>query len=600
MKPDRVRFGLFAEVPAAEIRPTGFTCPSCNKPVRKWPARYFAEAGDCMLIVACNCVSAAGTSKTRRAILSNGRAWFGWPKRTNVSLSHSRPKQRQFSMDTSRTDNNGSLPYSEDAEKGVLCSLILSPREVAKFCAELLHPDAFYVPAHRIIYETLFAWPKDGLIDFVWLKSQLKRSRQLDEVGGPEFLNQLYTFVPSSSNAKYYVDILREKHALRRTILACNSLAKRCYDDQENIEPLLANAERQFSDIARQCNGNGTANGASLLEYSQREINHSDTLLGNRWLCRGGGAVIVGSSGIGKSTLAIQSAVLWACSRTALGIKTPRAHRVLIVQAEDDEGDCTEMTRMVRHLDLTEDHLKLIGENTRIEFLNDKTGYEFVSRLDQLLTSWPCDIVIINPLSAYLGADTKDEEKVNQFLRKWLNPVLTAHKVGVVFIHHTPKTTNRDTSNWKGTDWMYSGSGVAGITNWARAYLVIDPAGTHGVFRFIAAKRGERLGWSEFWWAHSREDGKLVWLPADRDQIALAIESSKAQPEDLLTLVPILDPISQDQLFQVASERNFGQKKIRQFLNILEEKGEIFRHKIPREGVKAAVGYSQSEAMSEE
>jgi replicative DNA helicase len=107
-------------------------------------------------------------------------------------------------MDTRRTDNNGSLPYSEDAEKGVLCSLILSPREVAKFCAELLHPDAFYVPAHRIIYEALFAWPKDGLIDFVWLKSQLKRSRQLDEVGGPEFLNQLYTFVPSQRRAPVF------------------------------------------------------------------------------------------------------------------------------------------------------------------------------------------------------------------------------------------------------------------------------------------------------------------------------------------------------------------------------------------------------------
>jgi len=51
------RFGPFLEVPSAEIRPTGFTCPQCNKPVRKWPARYFAEVGDCMLILACSCVS---------------------------------------------------------------------------------------------------------------------------------------------------------------------------------------------------------------------------------------------------------------------------------------------------------------------------------------------------------------------------------------------------------------------------------------------------------------------------------------------------------------------------------------------------------------
>src|SRR4051795_2791103 len=46
-----------------------------------------------------------------------------------------------------------SLPYSEDAEKGVLCSLVLSPREVGDLCMLRLHADAFYSPAHKVIYE---------------------------------------------------------------------------------------------------------------------------------------------------------------------------------------------------------------------------------------------------------------------------------------------------------------------------------------------------------------------------------------------------------------------------------------------------------------
>jgi hypothetical protein len=57
MKPDCISFGPFVEVPSSEIRPTGFTCPHCNKPVRKWPARYFPEVTDFMLILACRCVS---------------------------------------------------------------------------------------------------------------------------------------------------------------------------------------------------------------------------------------------------------------------------------------------------------------------------------------------------------------------------------------------------------------------------------------------------------------------------------------------------------------------------------------------------------------
>ncbi len=143
-----------------------------------------------------------------------------------------------------------SLPYSEDAEKGVLCSLVLSPREVGDLCILRLHPEAFYSPAHKIIYELVIEFSdKSKPIDFISLKQTLKDRGFLEEVGGPEFLNELYTFVPTAANAAYYVDIVREKYLLRRLILACDSLSRRCYDDQENVEPLLDDAERQIFEI---------------------------------------------------------------------------------------------------------------------------------------------------------------------------------------------------------------------------------------------------------------------------------------------------------------------------------------------------------------
>jgi replicative DNA helicase len=143
-----------------------------------------------------------------------------------------------------------SLPYSEDAEKGVLCSLLLSPREVGDLCILRLRPDAFYAPAHKLIYELVIEFSdKSKPIDFITMKQSLKDRGFLEEIGGPEFLNELYTFVPTAANAGYYIDIVREKYLLRRLILSCNSLASRCYDDQENVEPLLDDAERQIFEI---------------------------------------------------------------------------------------------------------------------------------------------------------------------------------------------------------------------------------------------------------------------------------------------------------------------------------------------------------------
>jgi len=140
-----------------------------------------------------------------------------------------------------------SLPSSEDGEKGVLCSLLLSPREVADICVLSLNPDAFYIPAHRTIYSLVLEFgDKSKPIDFVSLKQALKDRNQLEEIGGPEYLSALYSFVPTAANADYYVEIVREKYILRRLIIACNKLSNQCYDSQEDIEPLLDDAEKEI------------------------------------------------------------------------------------------------------------------------------------------------------------------------------------------------------------------------------------------------------------------------------------------------------------------------------------------------------------------
>src|ERR1700752_4523265 len=81
-----------------------------------------------------------------------------------------------------------SLPFSEDGEKGVLCSLLLSPREVADLCVLHLRHQAFYIPAHQIIYGLVLEIGDKGKpIDFISLKQTLKDRNQLEEIGGQEF-----------------------------------------------------------------------------------------------------------------------------------------------------------------------------------------------------------------------------------------------------------------------------------------------------------------------------------------------------------------------------------------------------------------------------
>src|SRR6202011_4034757 len=165
---------------------------------------------------------------------------------TSVKAGKSSYSQAVHSLSTGK-DVPRSLPSSEDGEKGVLCSLLLFPREVADLCVLSLRPDAFYIPAHQTIYSLILDFgDKSKPIDFVSLKQALKDRNQIEEIGGPEYLSALYSFVPTAANAGYYIEIVREKYVLRRLILACNRLSNQCYDPQEDIEPLLDDAEREI------------------------------------------------------------------------------------------------------------------------------------------------------------------------------------------------------------------------------------------------------------------------------------------------------------------------------------------------------------------
>ena len=140
-----------------------------------------------------------------------------------------------------------SLPFSEDGEKGVLSSLLISPREVADLCVLQLRSDAFYIPAHQIIYSLILEFhDKSKPIDFIPLKQALTDRNQIEEIGGPEYLSDLWSFVPTPANAGFYIDIVREKYVLRRLIAACTKLTTQCYEQEGEMAQLLDEAEKEI------------------------------------------------------------------------------------------------------------------------------------------------------------------------------------------------------------------------------------------------------------------------------------------------------------------------------------------------------------------
>jgi replicative DNA helicase len=90
---------------------------------------------------------------------------------------------------------------------------------------------AFYAPAHQIVYDVLMAVEdKSKPVDFFAVKQALQDAGQLDEIGGVHALNELWNFVPSAGNAEGYMDEVIDKWKRRYQWLEGRELQKQALD----------------------------------------------------------------------------------------------------------------------------------------------------------------------------------------------------------------------------------------------------------------------------------------------------------------------------------------------------------------------------------
>jgi hypothetical protein len=329
--------------------------------------------------------------------------------------------------------------------------------------------------------------------------------------------------------------------------------------------------------------------GRTIFDFLDINIDPETNILGNRFLTKTSGLFLISPSGHGKSSMTVHFIICFAIGRVAFGIKPAKALRILCIQSEDDDADTKKFTQVIRKMNLSEAEKALLSQNTRFEYRNNLHGNQFVAALDAFLTEWYADIVIINPLSGFLLGDLKDEDRVSEFLRARLTPLLTKHKCGAIIIHHTPKTNFAKLDNMQWYDWMYAMSGCASLTNWARAALVLAPSKIPGTYRLIAAKRFDEIQWTEreYWFSHSKDkisvNGQQIdiieWIPAGEDEIKSAKPSQKAKKrtpsdEEVLSKMPPLSEYTRPMFRQwLSKDFQLGEKKADTILDSLADKG---------------------------
>ncbi len=275
--------------------------------------------------------------------------------------------------------------------------------------------------------------------------------------------------------------------------------------------------------------------------------NDPSELIKDRFLYLGGVALLLGPTGIGKSALDMQLGIHVAIGKPLFDIRPAERFigvgmNVLLIQAENDEGDLAEMRDGVLRgcTDLTDEEKARALRNITICTICDRSGERFAEALAGLVTEHgPFDLVITDPAFAYLGGDSNSQKDVSFFMRELLNPILQKHRVGMILTHHTNKPLRgKEKDSWAAGDFAYLGAGSAEWINPARAALAIRSLGSDTVFELRAPKRGRRLGWKDSdgmgtvvkYIAHHDEPGVICWREARPDEVEAVLSKKGGRP----------------------------------------------------------------------
>ncbi len=141
-----------------------------------------------------------------------------------------------------------SLPHSIEAEEYLLSCCLLDGSEVVSRCLEArIRPESFYVAAHGIIFERLLdLYNRQQPIDVSVVAEELKTAKQLDAVGGYAFLTQVSSRIPTTAQAGYFIDKVREQSLLREIIRSATGAVEECYNFSGGIDEFVDQVETKL------------------------------------------------------------------------------------------------------------------------------------------------------------------------------------------------------------------------------------------------------------------------------------------------------------------------------------------------------------------
>lgn len=143
-------------------------------------------------------------------------------------------------------------PQALPLEEAVLGAIMLD-KDALPIVLDIIRSESFYSDGHKLIYKAMLRlFEKSQPVDLLTVTEELKKTGDLETIGGPYYLVELTNRVASAANIEYHARIISQKYIQRELITVSTKIIRDAYEDTTDVFQLLDDAEQGLFSITQQ------------------------------------------------------------------------------------------------------------------------------------------------------------------------------------------------------------------------------------------------------------------------------------------------------------------------------------------------------------
>ena len=140
-------------------------------------------------------------------------------------------------------------PQAVELEEAVLGAMLLENEALNKVI-DILVPESFYKEQNCKVYNAILnLFKANEPVDILTVTQELKRTGELEFVGGAYYISSLTNRIASSANIETHARIVAQKFMQRELIRIGTSTIKMAYEDSADVFDLMDQHEKEFTGI---------------------------------------------------------------------------------------------------------------------------------------------------------------------------------------------------------------------------------------------------------------------------------------------------------------------------------------------------------------